>query len=74
MTVAEQFAKNLFMARRAVGISQEALAPLAGLHRTEVSLLERAERTPRIDTVAKLAFGLGMDTGQLLIGVRWEGS
>jgi transcriptional regulator with XRE-family HTH domain len=74
VTVAEQFGSNLFLARRRAGLSQEKLAPLAGLHRTEIGMLERGERTPRIDTVAKIAAGLSLDIGELLIGVRWEGS
>ena len=45
--------------RQAAGLSQEALAGRAGLHRTYVGLLERGLRMPSIDVVRKLAKGLG---------------
>jgi transcriptional regulator with XRE-family HTH domain len=74
VTVAEQFGRNLFMARRRPGLTQERLAASARLHRSEIGLLERGLRTPRIDTVARLAHGLGIEPGDLLAGVRWDGS
>jgi transcriptional regulator with XRE-family HTH domain len=74
VTVAEQFGRNLFMARRRASLSQEQLARRASVHRTEIGLLEHAGRVARIDTVAKLAHGLGIKPGELLAGVRWEGS
>ena len=72
LTVARQFGMNLAKARIEAGLSQEGLGLCAGLHRTEVGLLERGERTPRIDTLAKLAGALGLPLGcALLKGVRW---
>jgi transcriptional regulator with XRE-family HTH domain len=41
----------------------------AQVHRTEVSLLERGGRTPRIDTVVKLAAALSIPTDRLLAGI-----
>ena len=70
--VAERFAHNLRRARASIGLSQEELAFRASLHRTEVGLLERAERTPRIDTLAKLAGALGVEPTALLAGIRWD--
>lgn len=49
MSVAEQFGRNLARCRRAAGLSQEDVSFLAGLHRTEVSQLERGLRLPRLD-------------------------
>lgn len=63
-----QFAANLKAARKAQGLSQEALGELTGLHRTEISLLERAVRDPRLGTIVKLAGGLGVEPAALLIG------
>jgi DNA-binding XRE family transcriptional regulator len=40
------------------GLSQEALAELCDLHRTEISLLERSKRSPRLETIVILARGL----------------
>ena len=44
--------------RERKGISQEALADAAGLHRTYISLLERGLRMPSILVVQKLAGAL----------------
>jgi transcriptional regulator with XRE-family HTH domain len=41
--------------REAARLSQEALADLAGLHRTYISILERGLRVPSIEIVRKLA-------------------
>jgi transcriptional regulator with XRE-family HTH domain len=40
------------------GISQEALADLAGLHRTYISLLERGLRNPSLYVIARIAAAL----------------
>jgi transcriptional regulator with XRE-family HTH domain len=40
--VARRFGRNLRRARRRAGLSQERLGVAAGLHRTEIGLLERA--------------------------------
>jgi len=72
--VAERFAHNLRCARASTDLSQEELAFRASLHRTEVGLLERGERTPRIDTLAKLAGALGVEPTTLLAGIRWDPS
>jgi transcriptional regulator with XRE-family HTH domain len=53
--VARVFGENLAIARHRVHLSQEALGRLAGLHRTEIGMLEHGERTPRIDTLVKLS-------------------
>lgn len=58
MTVAQRFGQNLRRYRRVADLSQEQLGIRAGLHRTEIGLLERGARTPRIDTLLKLATGL----------------
>lgn len=70
--VAERFAENLLRAREAASLSQEELAFRAALHRTEIGLLERGARTPRIDTLAKLAGALGVEPAALLVGIAWD--
>jgi len=69
--VGGHFAANVRRVRKRVGISQEALGFRAGLHRTEVGLLERGERVPRIDTLIKLAAGLEVEPAVLLEGIEW---
>lgn len=72
MTLAEAFGANLSAARKRAGLSQEDLAFRAELHRTQIGLLERGERTPRIDTLIKLAGGLRIEVDDLLDGIAWE--
>ena len=69
--VATQFGKNLYRCRKQSGLSQEDLAVGASLHRTEIGLLERGERLPRIDTAVKLAGALGVRVSELLADIRW---
>lgn len=42
-----RFGHNLLEFRRRIGLSQVAIAERAGLHRTEVALIEAGERLPR---------------------------
>jgi transcriptional regulator with XRE-family HTH domain len=71
MTPQERFAINLRRARDKAGISQEELGYVCDLHRTEVSLLERAGREPRLATIVKLASALDTTPGNLCEGIRW---
>ena len=66
----ERFAENLAARRRKAGLSQEALGFACGLHRTEVSLLERAHREPRLSTIVRLARGLRIRPAELLEGIE----
>jgi transcriptional regulator with XRE-family HTH domain len=66
-----QFAHNLRTHRERSGLSQEALAEACNLHRTEISLLERCKRSPRLETLVILAQGLGLSSpAELLKGIR----
>jgi transcriptional regulator with XRE-family HTH domain len=67
----ERFAVNLRRARQQAGISQEELAARCELHRTEVSLLERGGREPRLGTMVKLATALGTTPEALCAGISW---
>lgn len=57
-------------AREKLGLSQEALAAAADLHRTEISHIERATRDARVSTVVRVARALRVPPAQLLRGVR----
>ena len=72
MELRDRFAINLRKARQKQGISQEALAGLCDLHRTEISLLERGGREPRLGTIAKLAAALDCSPEELCAGIRWN--
>ncbi|HZO07658.1 MAG TPA: helix-turn-helix transcriptional regulator [Solirubrobacterales bacterium] len=72
MTTRERFAANLRRARTAAGISQEELGDRCDLHRTEISLLERAGREPRLGTIVKLAGALDTTPGELCTGIAWN--
>ncbi len=50
-------------------MTQEQLASLCELHRSEVSLLERGGREPRLGVIVKLAGALAIDLGALLEGI-----
>jgi transcriptional regulator with XRE-family HTH domain len=72
MEVAERFGENLRQLRKGVDISQEELGLRCSLHRTEIGLLERGARVPRIDTLIKIASGLGVRIDcKLLDGISW---
>ena len=66
----ERFATNLRRQRERAGISQERLALGCGLHRTEISLLERGRRDPRLSTIVRLADCLGVPPSALLDDVE----
>lgn len=61
-------ARSIRLQRTALGISQEALADLCGLHRTYVGAIERAERNVSIDNIEKLASALKVQASALLSG------
>jgi transcriptional regulator with XRE-family HTH domain len=72
--VAGRFGDNMRRLRRQAGISQEALGERASLHRTEIGLIERGSRCPRIDTLVKIAAGLGVRIDCALFeGISWSG-
>ena len=58
------FAANLRRCRGAAGLGFR-----ARLHRTEISLLERGERDPRLTTIVRLAEALGVEPSRLLEGI-----
>jgi len=47
-------------------MSQEVLANAAGLHRTHISLIERGERSARLETIYRLAKALGLQPADLM--------
>lgn len=68
----EQFGIVLRCRREEAGLSQEALAAQANLHRNYVGLLERGQRMPSILVVQQLAVALGTTMSELLAEVEQE--
>lgn len=68
---AERIGQNLWLARRRVSLSQERLAELCGLHRSEIGLVEQGRRIPRTDTLIKLASALEVGVEELVKGIAW---
>lgn len=71
MDIAARFGDNLYRARKRAGLPQEELGFRSGLHRTEIGLLERGSRIPRIDTLVKLAGALAVSPLDLIDGIEW---
>jgi transcriptional regulator with XRE-family HTH domain len=67
-----RFGQNLARCREGADVSQEELSFRASIHRTEVSLLERGERMPRVDTALRIAGSLGVQLDDLVAGLEWK--
>ncbi len=62
----KSFAEVLREVRQEKGLSQEALADLAGLHRNYVSEVERDLKSPSLRTLTQLAHALDLPAWVLL--------
>ena len=60
------FAANVRLRRLELGLSQEALAERAGVHRTYVGMLERSEKNCTIYNIERIALALNVDPEILL--------
>ncbi len=58
-------AENVQALRLALGVSQEKLGEMAGLHRTYISQVERQQTNITLDSLEKIADVLGVRVGQL---------
>ncbi len=58
--------------RRRLGISQETLAELSGLHWTFVGQVERGQRNLSLHNLVKLASGLDINPAELVTGLNAE--
>ncbi len=57
--------------RDAKGLSQEKLAEIAGLNRNYIGFVERAERSPRVVTIFRIAHALGLHPAELMRDMKW---
>jgi transcriptional regulator with XRE-family HTH domain len=60
------FGEHLRELRTAAGLSQEALAEKAALHRNYIGHLERAEKTASLDVLVRLAAAFDLSLPELL--------
>ncbi len=58
---------NIRLERTKRSISQEGLADLAGVARSTMGVIERGEKSPSIQTIAKVANALNIDIYKLFI-------
>jgi transcriptional regulator with XRE-family HTH domain len=61
----QAFADNVRAAREKAGLTQEQLAWAAGLHQTEIARIEGGRRNPGLETIFKVARGLGVPPATL---------
>lgn len=66
MDIRRRLALNIRRIRKQKGLSQEALAFEAGVHRTYISGVERCVRNPTITVVDKIARALEVSAATLL--------
>ena len=60
------FGKNVQRLRKSKGLSQEQLAEIAGLHRTYIGMIERAEKNITLINIKKIAVALNVKLTDLL--------
>jgi len=69
--VSRTLGRNVARCRLRAGLSQGELGERASLHPTAIGLIERGERTARIDTLLKIAGALEIPPGDLFEGLSW---
>ena len=65
-TARQRVARHLRSKRAELGLSQERLAELCGLHRTYIGSVERSERNVSLDNIERMAWAVGVDVSDLL--------
>lgn len=64
-----KFGKKIREVRVNKGLSQEALADIANVHRTYIGMVERAEKNITLLNIQKLAKALKIDIRELFDGI-----
>ncbi len=70
LSARQRLAANLRLRRLLLGWSQEALAAQAGLDRSYIGELERAQRNISLDALEKLAQAFGGEISDLLVDLE----
>ncbi|MCL4497157.1 MAG: helix-turn-helix domain-containing protein [Deltaproteobacteria bacterium] len=59
-TILEKFGEKVRKERHQRGLSQEELAARAGVHRTYIGMIERAEKNITLENIEKITKALGL--------------
>lgn len=70
---ARELGERVRARRKALGLTQEQLGEVCGLHRTYVGQVERGDVNVSLKNLLALAGGLGVDLGELVQGLRQAG-
>ncbi len=65
-TTLEKFGEKVREERHKLGLSQEELASRAGVHRTYIGMIERAEKNITLENIEKVARALKINISDLL--------
>jgi transcriptional regulator with XRE-family HTH domain len=68
-TILVKFGKKVREVRVKRGLSQEALADIANVHRTYIGMVERAEKNITLLNIQKLSKALKIDIKELFDGI-----
>lgn len=61
-----KFGQRVRSERLKLGLSQERLASKAGVHRTYIGMIERAEKNITLENINKIAHALGIRISKLM--------
>lgn len=61
----EKFGEKVRAERLSQGLSQEQLATKAGVHRTYIGMIERAEKNITLENISKVAKALNLSISEL---------
>ncbi|MFZ2448690.1 MAG: helix-turn-helix transcriptional regulator [Syntrophobacteraceae bacterium] len=62
-----KFGQKVREERTKQGLSQEQLAELAGVHRTYIGMIERAEKNITLENIEKIANALNISLSELMV-------
>src|SRR4051794_9879283 len=66
--LSQAVAENMRQIRRSMGLSQEELGRLIGMHRTRIGMFEQGRGNPTLRSIDKLAAALGVTPLELVTG------
>jgi transcriptional regulator with XRE-family HTH domain len=69
----EEFGRRVRERRHELGLSQEALADVSGLHWTFIGQVERGQRNVSLHNIVRIAASLTVDPGRLMTALPVPG-